>query len=275
MASIQGKTALVTGASSGIGKTTVEMLLSAGAKVYAAARRIEKMQDLENKGAHLVKMDVTDEESMVAGVNSIFEKEGSIDILINNAGYGSYGAIEDVPIDEARRQFDVNIFGLAHLTQLVLPNMRQNQYGKIVNISSMGGKIYTPFGGWYHATKHALEGFSDCLRIETAPFGIDVVVVEPGGIKTEWGAIAAENLKKTSDSGAYAEKANKAADGMAKMYASNQLSDASVIANAIMKAVTARKPKTRYVAGYMAKPVLFLRHWLSDRMFDRIVQSMV
>ena len=215
MSSINGKTALVTGASSGIGKSTVELLLSNGATVYAAARRVEKMSDLEKLGAHLVAMDVTDEESVVSGINSILEKEGSIDILVNNAGYGSYGAIEDVPIDEARRQFEVNIFGLARLTQLVLPKMRENRYGKIVNISSMGGKIYTPFGGWYHATKHALEGFSDCLRLESEPFGIDVIIVEPGGIATPWGAIAAENLKKTSGRGAYAEVANKAADGMA------------------------------------------------------------
>jgi len=271
MTSLNGKTALVTGASSGIGKSTVELLLSAGATVYAAARRVEKMSDLEKLGAHLVKMDVTDEESMVSGINSIREKEGSIDILVNNAGYGSYGAIEDVPVDEARRQFEVNIFGLARLTQLVLPQMRQNHYGKIVNISSMGGKIYTPFGGWYHATKHALEGFSDCLRLETEPFGIDVVVVEPGGIATEWGAIAAENLKKTSGSGAYAEAANKVADGMAEMYSTDQLSDPTVIANVILKAVTARKPKTRYTAGYMAKPAIFMRHWLPDRWFDRII----
>lgn len=271
MTSINGKTALVTGASSGIGKSTVEQLLSAGATVYAAARRVEKMNDLEKMGAHVVKMDVTDEASLVSGVNSILEKEGSIDILINNAGYGSYGAIEDVPIDEARRQFEVNIFGLARLTQLVLPKMRQNHYGKIVNISSMGGKIYTPFGGWYHATKHALEGFSDCLRLETEPFGIDVVVVEPGGIATEWGAIAAENLKKTSGSGAYAEAANKAADGMADRYASNQLSDPAVIADVILRAVTAGKPKTRYAAGYGAKPAMFLRHWLPDRWFDKII----
>jgi NAD(P)-dependent dehydrogenase (short-subunit alcohol dehydrogenase family) len=271
MTSLNGKTALVTGASSGIGKSTVELLLSAGATVYAAARRVEKMNDLKKLGAHLVKMDVTDEVSMVSAINSIGEKEGSIDILVNNAGYGSYGAIEDVPVDEARRQFEVNIFGLARLTQLVLPQMRQNHYGKIVNISSMGGKIYTPFGGWYHATKHALEGFSDCLRLETEPFGIDVVVVEPGGIATEWGGIAAENLKKTSGSGAYAEAANKVADGMAEMYSTDQLSDPAVIANVILKAVTARKPKTRYAAGYMAKPVMFMRHWLPDRWFDRII----
>lgn len=274
MSTLDGKTALVTGASAGIGKSTVESLLSAGAKVYAAARRLERMKDLEQKGAQLVRMDVTDENSMVSGIKAILDREGSIDILINNAGYGSYGAIEDVPIEEARRQFDVNIFGLARLTQLVLPRMRENRYGKIVNISSMGGKMYTPFGGWYHATKHALEGWSDCLRMETQPFGIDVVIVEPGGIKTEWGIIASDNLKKTSGTGAYAEAALKAAEGTAKIYTSNQLSDPTVISDTILKAVTAGKPKTRYATGRFAKLSLFLRKWLSDRMFDKMIQSM-
>ena len=274
MASITGKTALVTGASSGIGKDTVEQLLSAGATVYAAARRVEKMSDLAQKGAHPIKMDVTDEASMVEGINSILEKEGSIDILVNNAGYGSYGAVEDVPIDEARRQFEVNIFGLARLTQLVLPKMRQNRYGKIVNISSMGGKIYTPFGAWYHATKHALEGFSDCLRNETAPFDIDVIIIEPGGIATPWGIIAAENLRKTSGNGAYAEAANKAADQTAEMYSGDQLSPPSLIAETIVKAVTANRPRTRYATGFMARPTIFLRRILSDRMFDRIINMM-
>jgi len=162
------KTVLITGASSGIGKETARALLNEGYTVYAAARRVEQMKDLEKIGATIFPLDVTDEASIIASVNSILEKEDSIDLLINNAGYGSYGAIEDVPIDEARRQFEVNIFGLARLTQLVLPKMRENRYGKIVNISSMGGKIYTPFGGWYHATKHALEGFSDALRLEAA-----------------------------------------------------------------------------------------------------------
>jgi NAD(P)-dependent dehydrogenase (short-subunit alcohol dehydrogenase family) len=275
MASIKGKTALVTGASSGIGKSTVEMLISAGAKVYAAARRVEMMKDLEAMGAHVVAMDLTDDASMVSGVHSILQKEGAIDILINNAGYGSYGAIEEVPLDEARRQFEVNIFGLARLTQLVLPKMRQNRYGKIVNISSIGGKIYSRFGGWYHATKHALEGFSDCLRLETKPFGIDVIVVEPGGIATDWGAIAAKNLKKTSGGGAYADAANKVAAGLSEMYAANKLSAPSVIAKIILIAVTSPKPKTRYAAGYMSGVALFSRRWLSDRMFDRMITSMV
>ena len=266
---------LITGGSSGIGKETGKTLLGVGHTVYVAARRVERMEDLEELGCIPLKMDVTKEEDLVAAVERIERDHGGVEILVNNAGYGSYGAIEDVPLEEAKRQFEVNIFGLARLTQLVLPRMREKHYGKIVNISSVGGKIYTPFGGWYHATKHALEGFSDCLRLETKQFGIDVVIVEPGGIATEWGAIAAEHLKETSGAGAYADMATSAADGMAKMYASNRLSHPSVIAKTILKAVSARKPKTRYAAGAMSWTVLFLRRWLSDRMFDRIVMGMV
>lgn len=265
------KVVLVTGASSGIGKYTAMELHNKGYIVYGAARRTEKLNELEVKGINTISLDVTIEESVVNCVNTILEKEGNIDILVNNAGYGSYGAIEDVPIEEARHQFEVNIFGLARLTQLVLPKMRENKYGKIVNISSIGGKIYSPFGGWYHATKHALEGFSDCLRLETKTFGIDVVIIEPGGIATEWGDISAENLIKTSGSNAYAEAANKTAKGMKEMYSSKKLTKPSVIAKVILKAVRARHPKTRYAAGYMAGLSLFGRRWLTDKMFDRII----
>lgn len=275
MQKLTGRTALVTGASSGIGEATVEALLAEGAKVYAAARRTDRMKGLEGRGAVIVRMDVTDETSLVSGVDSILKKEGSIDILINNAGYGSYGALEDVPLEEARRQFEVNIFGLARLTQLVLPKMREKRYGKIVNISSMGGKMYSPFGAWYHATKHALEGLTDCLRLELGPFGIDAIIVEPGGIATEWGMIAAENLKQTSGAGAYAAQAIAAADRTAKLYSFGSLSGPSVIAGVIVKAVTAAKPKTRYAAGYGAKPALFLRKWLSDRQFDWLISRIL
>jgi NAD(P)-dependent dehydrogenase (short-subunit alcohol dehydrogenase family) len=265
---------LITGASSGMGKETAKRLLKEGYTVYTAARRVERMDDLKELGAIPIKMDITKEEDVVAAVEQIEQRHGGVDILINNAGYGSYGAIEDVPVDEARRQFEVNIFGLARLTQLVLPGMRRNRYGKIVNISSMGGKIYTPFGGWYHATKHALEGFSDCLRWETAPFGIDVIIIEPGGIAAPWGVIAGENLKRTSGNGAYAAAANQAADGMTEMYTSDRLSPPSLIAETILKAVTARRPKTRYAVGFGARPSIFLRGLLSDRMFDRVVNRM-
>jgi len=270
---MKNKVALITGASSGIGKSTALLLQKNGFKVYGAARRVDKMQDLESNGISIISLDITEEKSIVNCVDTIIQKEGHLDVLVNNAGYGSYGAVEDVPIDEARKQFDVNIFGLARLTQLVLPKMRENRYGKIINISSMGGKIYTPFGAWYHATKHALEGWSDCLRLEVNPFGIDVIIVEPGGIKTSWGQIAADNLKKTSGKGAYAEIANKAADNTAQLYSSDRLTKPEVIGEVILKAVTARKPKTRYAKGYMAKFSIILRKLISDKLFDKVISS--
>src|SRR6516225_10278450 len=204
---MSSKVALVTGGSSGIGEATAIRLHELGFITYAAARRIERMEHLTKLGIRPLAMDVSNEESMRSGVEHILAATGRIDVLVNAAGYGSYGAVEDVPLAEARNQFEVNVFGAARLTQLVLPQMREQRSGTIVNITSMGGKIYTPLGAWYHATKHALEALSDCLRIETKPFGINVVVIEPGGIKTEWGDIAADGLRQMSGSGPYADQA--------------------------------------------------------------------
>lgn len=267
------KIALVTGASSGIGKETALELSRYGFTVYAAARRVDRMQDLLNEDIQPISLDVTDEDSMTTGVDEILRKEGRIDILVNCAGYGSYGAIEDVPMEDARRQFEVNLFGLARLIQLVLPSMRKYRYGKIVNISSMGGKVWTSFGGWYHAAKFAVEGLSDCLRLELEPFGIDVIVVEPGGIKTDWGIIAANNLIKNSANSAYASAANHTAEGMIKNYTGNRLSDPKVISQTICRAVTAKRPKTRYLVGFMAKPMVFIKNFLGDRAFDKIIKK--
>jgi short-subunit dehydrogenase len=267
------KVVLITGASSGMGKSTANILHGQGYKVYGAARRLEEMQDLKEQGMSIVSLDLTNDESIANCIQSIIDKEGKIDVLINNAGYGSYGAIEDVSIEEAKRQFEVNIFGLARITQLVLPAMRAQKSGRIVNISSMGGKIYTPLGAWYHATKHALEGWSDCLRLEVKQFGIDVVIVEPGGIKTSWGEIAADNLKKSSGKGAYAAFANNIAESMKKMYSSNGLTNVDVLGKEIAKAATDKKPKRRYVKGYMAKPAIFIRKWFGDAIFDKMIMS--
>lgn len=268
------KVALVTGASSGIGEATAKLLRSKGFEVYGAARRVGQMAALTAAGAHVLALDITDGASIHSCVDTILGERGRLDLLVNNAGYGSYGAVEDVPIEEARRQFEVNLFGLARLTQLVLPKMREQGAGRIINVTSMGGKIYTPFGAWYHATKFALEGWSDALRLEIQPFGIDVVIVEPGGIRTPWGEIAAEGLRKTSGAGAYAAAANKAARALSKMYEGNRLSEPELIARVIVKAATAGRPRTRYVAGYMAKPALFMRWLLPDRAFDRIITTM-
>lgn len=269
--SLKGITALVTGASSGIGEATVAALIAQDAIVYAAARRVERMRHLEEMGARILAMDLTEEASMMRGAGKIIDETGSIDILVNNAGYGSYGPVEDVSMEEARRQFEVNLFGLARVTQLVLPGMRAKRYGRIVNISSIGGKTYAPFGAWYIATKHALEGWSDCLRVETRPFGIDVVIIEPGGVATEWGGIAADHLIETSKDGAYARAAAKSARTMARRAQGGGFSAPTVISDVIVKAVTAKRPRTRYAAGAFAGTMLFLRRWLSDRMFDRFI----
>ncbi|NET32626.1 MAG: SDR family NAD(P)-dependent oxidoreductase [Cyanothece sp. SIO1E1] len=265
------KVALVTGASAGIGKATVKQLLNDGMIVYAAARRLEKMEDLARLGAHPLKMDITIEEDIQRVVETITSKHGQVDVLVNNAGYAVYGSVEEVSIDQARRQFEVNIFGLARLTQLLLPGMRENGFGKIVNISSVGGKIYTPLGAWYHGTKHALEGWSDVLRLEVQRFGIDVIIIEPGGIETEFEGVMTDPMKENSGNGPY----KVFVDSLIREAGKVQFSKPEVISEVISKAVHARKPKTRYVAGSMAKPLLFIRYWFSDRFFDRLLLSRV
>jgi short-subunit dehydrogenase len=266
------KVVLITGASSGIGKETAKLLVEKGHIVYGAARRLDKMNDLKVAGIKLLEMDVTNDESMVKGIQKIIETEKRIDVLINNAGYGSFGALEDVPISEAKYQFDVNIFGLARLTQLVLPHMRKQQSGKIVNISSMGGKFGEPHGAWYHATKFAVEGLSDSLRMELKQFNIAVVIIEPGAIKSEWGGIAKENLLKVSGNTAYKNLATKHAALIDETY-KRVGSEPIVIAKTIAKAINSNNPKTRYAVGGGAKLLLFVRHILSDKLFDKIFLS--
>jgi len=259
-----------------MGKETALQLIKEGHIVYGAARRVESMKELVDNGGHAIKMDVTNEETIKQGVEQLIQEQGKIDILINNAGYAIYGAVEDTSIEDARRQFEVNIFGLARLTQLVLPHMREQKSGKIINISSMGGKIYTPLGAWYHATKHALEGWSDALRIEVKQFNIDVVIVEPGAIATEFGDVMLEPMLSRSGEGPYSHIAHSMANATRSSYEKKGASSPpSVIANVISKAINAKKPKTRYVAGKMAKPLMFMRKLLSDRMFDRIIMSQV
>ena len=267
------KTALVTGASSGIGEETARTLHKLGYTVYAAARRTDRLEQLTPIGIHALTMDVTDDESMTSGIEKIIAETGRIDVLVNNAGYGSFGAIEDVPIDEARRQFEVNVFGLARLTQLVLPHMRAQRSGTIINISSIGGRFTTLLGGWYHASKHAVEALSDALRMETTPFGIDVVVIEPGLIRTEWSDIAANHLEETAEGSAYASQIKAVANSMRSESTNKRQSPPSVIADTVEKIVTARKPRTRYVVGFAAKPLVTLRRILPDRAFDRLISA--
>lgn len=268
------KVILITGASSGIGKATALQLIQEGHTVYGAARRVEKMQDLVEAGGYSLQMDVTKDTDMESGVAQIIEKEGRIDVLINNAGYAIYGSVEETPIEEARRQFEVNIFGLARMTQLVLPHMRAQGSGQIINVSSMGGRIYMPLGAWYHGTKHALEGWSDSLRLEVKQFGIDVVVIRPGAIATEFGDVMLEPMIKRSGDGPYKKITQSMAKSVRDSYEKeNASSPPSVIAKTISKAVNANKPKTRYTAGKLAKPLVFVRNYLGDRFFDWAILS--
>lgn len=266
--------ALVTGGSSGIGECAVRELLVAGFTVYTVARRVERMQPLTELGAHVFAMDVTDDDSMVAGVQRIIGEQGRIDVLVNNAGYGSYGAVEDVPLDEARRQFDVNVFGLARLTQLVVPHMRAQKSGRIINISSIGGKFYEPFGAWYHATKFAVEGFSDCLRMELKPFGIKVVIIEPGPILTEWNEIARDSLLDRSGSGDYAPYAKKAHRMLTEFDKPGRASKPETVAKKIRQAATRRSPAARYPVGRGARSITLSRDYTPDRIFDQVISRM-
>ncbi|WP_040167568.1 oxidoreductase [Microbacterium gorillae] len=262
--------AIVTGASSGIGAVSASALHRAGFVVYAVARRVDRMSALAAEGIRTLGMDVTDESSATAGVARVLAERGRIDVLVNNAGYGSYGAFEEVAPEEAHRQFDVNVFGLARLTQLVLPTMREQRGGTVINVSSIGGRIASPLGSWYHASKFAVEGLSDALRLELAPFGIRVVVIEPGVIATEWDGIALESAISTSAIGPYRRLVEVFARSMHRMEA--RASQPSVVAAAIVHAATARRPKTRYAIGSNAKPSMIGRRLLPDRAVDAVMR---
>jgi NAD(P)-dependent dehydrogenase (short-subunit alcohol dehydrogenase family) len=260
--------ALVTGASSGMGKDFSLRLIAEGYLVYATARRFDRLEEIRAAGGRILALDVTDEASISAAVHRILDEQGRIDALINNAGYGQYGALEDVPVAEGRRQMETNLFGAARLIQLCLPAMRAQGRGRIINISSIGGKLATPMGGWYHASKFALEGYSDALRNEVAQFGIDVVVIEPGGVASEWAGIASEEALRYSGTGAYAGLAHKFNDLQNQQ---TRIPGPQVISDLVVKALKARRPKARYHGGFLAGPMLFLRHVLSDRLFDRMI----
>ena len=269
------KVILITGASSGIGKDTAISLIKYGHVVYGAARRLEMMQDIIQAGGHAIKMDILKDRNIDDVVNQIINKQNRIDILINNAGYGLWGAVETISIDEAKRQFDVNIFGLAYLTKKIIPFMREQKSGKIINMSSMGGKVYTPFGAWYHATKYALEGWSDCLRIELKSFGIDVILIEPGVIKTEFQDVMMDSTVERSIGTPYEKKLKALEKATQEMYARGIGSPPSTITKLIIKAINSHNPKRRYVGGLFAKPMLFIKKWFGDKMYEKAIMSQI
>ena len=268
------KVILLTGASSGIGYDTAVALAQQGHKVYAAARRVDRMEPLRQYGIVPLKMDVTDEASMKEGVKTLLDAEGRIDVLINNAGYGYFGAVENVPMDDARNQLEVNVFGLARLCQLVLPTMRAQHSGRIINTASVAGRAVFYYGGWYHVSKYAVESLSDAMRMELKPFGIDVVIIEPGAIKTNWGIIAADHLIESSRGTAYEQTGTMMANNLRNMYLSNTISDPAVVRKAIVRAVNARRPCTRYRIGRMANAIVFFHWLLPTRWWDAFLRLM-
>ncbi|MDQ3915731.1 MAG: oxidoreductase [Actinomycetota bacterium] len=271
----RSRAVLVTGSSSGIGRATALHLAARGWPVYASARRLDSVADLEGLGCRLLRVDVTDEESMASAVRAVEEEHGAVGVLVNNAGYGQGGAVEEVALDDMRRQFETNFFGLARLTQLVLPGMRRQRWGKIVNVSSMGGRLTLPGGGVYHATKHAVEALSDALRFEVRPFGVDVVVVEPGVIKTRFGDVNVGSIDLGDHDGPYAEFNQGVARVVAGAYSEKArgMGTSEGVARVIERAVGARRPRTRYVYPAMGRALITARRLLPDRVFDLLLRS--
>lgn len=266
------KIIVITGASSGIGKATALYLLEKGHKVYGLARRVDKMGDIIKKGGVAKEMDVTKHQQVKEVISSIIKTEGSIDVLINNAGYSIYGPIEDTSYEMAKQQFEVNLFGLVEVTKAVLPIMRKQKAGIIFNMSSMGGKIYMPLMGWYGATKWALEGWSDVLRLEVKQFGIKVVIIEPGMVKSE---LAENTLLHAAESknSAYSELKKTILAGLVNTFNPDASSDPIVVAKVIEKAMDSADPETRYPVGNMAKENIETRASMSDKAYDALVME--
>jgi NADP-dependent 3-hydroxy acid dehydrogenase YdfG len=268
------KAVLITGCSTGIGRETAGHLASQGWTVYATARRPESISDLEAKGCRTLALDVTDEESMKSAVATVEEAEGAVGVLINNAGYSQSGAVEEVAMDQVRKQFETNVFGLLRMCQLALPGMRGQGWGKIVNISSMGGRLVFPGGGIYHGTKYSVEAISDAMRWEVRPFGVDVILVEPGLIKTEFGDTAAHSVNEaTPTDGPYADFNQMVAARTVGAYDGRGAAGPDAVAKTIARAISARRPRTRYMVTAGARVLLNVSRVLPDRGWDALMRS--
>ena len=266
---------LVTGCSSGIGRATAEHLVRAGHTVYATARRPETLTELEAAGARVLALDVTDEGSMVGAVATIEAEHGRVGALVNNAGFGEYGTIEETDLDQVRRMFETNVFGLARMTQLVLPAMRRARSGRVVNIGSMGGRITFPVGGYYHATKYAVEAISDALRNEVRPFGIRVSLIEPGLIRTgfEQGALTSD-AAASHDGSAYAGLLAANAASTSGGYANPVMTAGpEAVARVVLRAIESRHPRSRYVITPAARALITTRRLGGDRVWDAVVRQ--
>lgn len=271
------KAVLITGCSTGIGAETARHLAAEGWTVYATARKPETLAPLAEAGCKTLALDVTDETSMSAAVAAVTEAEGAVGVLINNAGYSQSGAIESIELDSIRRQFETNVFGLIRMTQLCLPGMREQGWGKVVNIGSMGGKLTFPGGGIYHATKYSVEAISDAMRFETRGFGVDVILIEPGLIVTEFGSAAVASLDDgTEPDGPYARfnrHVGKVTAGAYEGPLAKLGGGPDKVAKVIAKAISSRRPRPRYTVTPSAKLTIGQRRLVSDRMWDRIMRT--
>jgi NAD(P)-dependent dehydrogenase (short-subunit alcohol dehydrogenase family) len=264
---------LITGCSSGIGWATAERLARGGWAVYATARNVEEISPLAERGCRLLPLDVTDEDSMRRAVEEVEGIEGAVGVLINNAGYSQSGAVEEVPMQKVRRQFETNVFGLVRMCQLVLPGMREQGFGRIVNLSSMGGRLTFPGGGFYHASKYAVEAISDALRFEVRGFGVEVVVVEPGLIRTGFARTAVDSMGEGS--GPYAGFEAGVARTTRENYERGPLAalggGPEAVAETIERAISAARPRARYTVTPSAKLLISARRLLPDRAWDALV----
>lgn len=276
MATTPSKAVLITGCSSGIGRATAERLAKKGWTVYASARRPESIADLAEVGCKTLRLDVTDEDSMRAAVAEIEREQGAVGVLINNAGYSQSGPVEQIDLAAVRRQFETNVFGLVALTQMVLPKMRDQRWGKVVNIGSMGGRLTFPGGGYYHATKHALEAISDALRFEVRGFGIDTILIEPGLIVTDFGTAAVASMDDVSGDGPYGEFNAKLAaltEGVYKSPMRHLGGGPDAVAKAIQRAISRRRPPARVRVTASARMAIIQRRLTPDRVWDAAMRS--
>ena len=272
------KVVIITGASSGIGYESAKLLAQSGYKVYGGARRVDRMEDLKQYGVVPLSLDVTDQASAEAAVKTVMDAEGRIDVLFNNAGYGSYGAIETVPLEEAQKQIDVNVMGVARMSQLVAPIMRAQKSGRIIITSSVGGRVTSYLGGWYHVSKWAVESLGNSLRQDLKPFGIYVSILEPSGVKTEWGAIAADHLEEAGKGTAYEAISKQVADYYRQMYNGEpgmMMNTQENLAKLVKKIVEADKPKSRYQDSMAGKMSILMGRMMSDKFMDNMMMNTV
>jgi NADP-dependent 3-hydroxy acid dehydrogenase YdfG len=272
--STQIKVVLVTGCSSGIGKATALSFVKAGYITYATARRPETLQELRAQNCHTLQLDVTDETSMKTAVQEIERKHGAVDILVNNAGYGLNGPVEELDMANVKHQFETNVFGLVRLSQLVLPGMRHKGWGRVINVGSVGGTFTAPGAGAYHASKWAVESFNDALRYEVKPFGVDVVLIQPTGVYTEFDkkiAVSSAPLSSNSPYKFFMENHVKTTTQMFSENSSAGIIKAEDVAKTILNAVQARRPRTRYKVGLSAHLYSGLRRIVSDRQWDAVM----